>query len=57
MFFLKTLTHKIQLHPSYFGPSLSDYRECERQARARMGARSQERRAERSALDWRSVLP
>ncbi|PWN94821.1 putative DNA-directed RNA polymerase II chain Rpb7 [Tilletiopsis washingtonensis] len=25
MFFLKTLTHKIQLHPSYFGPSLSDY--------------------------------
>lgn len=22
----KTLTHKIQLHPSYFGPSLSEYR-------------------------------
>lgn len=25
MFFLMQLEHKIQLHPSYFGPFLTDY--------------------------------
>lgn len=25
MFFLKKLRHTIQLHPSYFGPALSEY--------------------------------
>lgn len=39
MFFLKTLTHKIQLHPSYFGPSLSDYCECAGRSRAQPAAR------------------